>query len=189
MKLKNLFVKSERQDQPKRLKGNCSWCGVYGHMARDCWTKAAARRKIVIRTPPEDTGCPSGFALLDKSMYGTKDVTQCFDVTCSTMGDWCRSSCGSLKSHSTWWYSLTETAPENANKKLQEAMNTKNLTEKIFKVLDSITKYNTKQLVDNMNKNTVLHIIFLVHGLRQILVLKQNLIKEKFDVKAEVEER
>ena len=29
---------------------------------------SAARRKIVIRTPPEDTGCPSGFALLDKSM-------------------------------------------------------------------------------------------------------------------------
>ena len=43
---------------------------------------SAARRKIVIRTPPEDTGCPSGFALLDKSMYGTKDAAQCFDVAC-----------------------------------------------------------------------------------------------------------
>ena len=42
----------------------------------------AARRKIVIRTPPEDTGYPSGFALLDKSMYGTKDAAQCFDVAC-----------------------------------------------------------------------------------------------------------
>ena len=39
----------------------------------------------------------------------------------------------------------------NANKKLQETMmNTKNLT-----------IYNTKQLVDNMNKKKVLHIIFL----------------------------
>ena len=43
---------------------------------------SAARRKIVIQTPPEDTGCPSGFALLDKSMYGTKDAAQCFDVAC-----------------------------------------------------------------------------------------------------------
>ena len=67
-------------------------------------------------------------------------------------------------------------------------MNTKNLTETIFKDLDSITKYNTKQPVDNMNKNKVLHIIFLVLVLRQILVLRQNLIKEKFDVKAEVDD-
>ena len=87
---------------PKRLEGNCSWCGVHGHMAGDCWKKAAARRKIVVRTPPEDTGCPSGFALLDKSMYGTKDAAQCFDVTCSNRGDWCRSSCGSLRSRNTW---------------------------------------------------------------------------------------
>ena len=43
---------------------------------------SAAWRKIVKRTPPEDTGCPSGFALLDKSMYGTKDAAQCFDVAC-----------------------------------------------------------------------------------------------------------
>ena len=50
---------------------------------------------------------------------------------------------------------------------------TKNLTERILKDLDSITKYNASQLVDNMNKNKV---------------LKQILIKEKFDVKAEVEE-
>ena len=49
---------------------------------------------------------------------------------------------------------------------------TKNLTETIFKDLDSITKYNIKQLMDYLNKNKVL---------RQILVLKQNLIKEKKD--------
>ena len=47
---------------------------------------------------------------------------------------------------------------------------TKNLTETILKDLDSITKYNASQLVDNMNKNKV---------------LKQILIKEKFDVKGE----
>ena len=41
-----------------------------------------SNRKIVIRTLPEDTGCPSGFAVLDKSMYGTKDAAQCFDVAC-----------------------------------------------------------------------------------------------------------
>ena len=93
-----------------------------------------------------------------------------------------------MKSRSTWWYSLTATTPENANKKLQEEMDTKNLTEAIFKDLDSITKYNIKPLMDYLNKNKVLHIIFLVLVLRQILVLKQNLIKEKFDVKAEVDD-
>ena len=50
---------------------------------------------------------------------------------------------------------------------------TKNLTETILKDLDSTTKYNASQLADNMKKNKV---------------LKQILIKEKFDVKAEVEE-
>ena len=49
---------------------------------------------------------------------------------------------------------------------------TKNLTETILKDLNSITKYNTKQLVDNMNKNKV---------------LKQILIKEKVDVKANLQ--
>ena len=29
-------------DQPKRFEGNCSWCCTYGHMARNCWKKAAA---------------------------------------------------------------------------------------------------------------------------------------------------
>ena len=46
-------------------------------------------------------------------------------------------------------------------------------SETILKDLDSITKYNASQLVDNMDKNKV---------------LKQILIKEKFDVKVEVEE-
>ena len=86
-----------------------------------------------------------------------------------------------------WNLTVELEAPENANKKLQEAMDTKIAKMKtILKDLDSITKYNTKQLVDNMNKNKVLHNnIFLVLVLRQILVLKQNLIKEKFDVKAD----
>ena len=66
----------------------------------------------------------------------------------------------------------------NANKKLQETMNTKNLTETI------ITIYNTKQLVDNMNKNKVLHIIFLALVDEDLF----QLIKEKFDLKAEVED-
>ena len=30
-------------DQPKRFEGNCSWCGTYGNMDRDCWRKAAAQ--------------------------------------------------------------------------------------------------------------------------------------------------
>ena len=30
-------------DQPKKFEGNCSGCGAYGHMARDCWKKAAAQ--------------------------------------------------------------------------------------------------------------------------------------------------
>ena len=58
----------------------------------------------------------------------------------------------------------------NANKKLQETMNTKNLTE-------TITIYNTKQLVDNMNKNKVLHIIFLALFDEDLF----QLIKEKKD--------
>ena len=66
----------------------------------------------------------------------------------------------------------------NANKKRQETMNTKNLTETI------ITKYNTEQLVDNMNKNKVLHIIFLALVDEDLF----QLIKEKFEVKAEVED-
>ena len=57
-------------------------------------------------------------------------------------------------------------------------MNTKNLTETI------ITIYNTKQLVDNMNKNEVLHIIFFALVDEDLF----QLIKEKFDVKAEVED-
>ena len=58
-------------------------------------------------------------------------------------------------------------------RKLLEKKFTPQGSETILKDLDSITKYNASQLVDNMNKNKV---------------LKQILIKEKFDVKAEVEE-
>ena len=58
-------------------------------------------------------------------------------------------------------------------RKLLEKKFTPQGSETILKDLDSVTKYNASQLVDNMNKNKV---------------LKQILIKEKFDVKAEVEE-
>ena len=30
-------------DQPKRFDGDCLWCGMYGHMAKDCWKKGAAQ--------------------------------------------------------------------------------------------------------------------------------------------------
>ena len=63
----------------------------------------------------------------------------------------------------------------NANKKLQATMNAKNLTETII----------NKQLVDNMNQNEVLHIIFLALVDEDLFQLS----KEKFDVKAEVEEK
>ena len=53
------------------------------------------------------------------------------------------------------------------------SMDSKDLNLVTVKDLDSITKYNIKQLVDYLNKN---------------MVSKQILIKEKFDVKAEVEE-
>ena len=39
-----------------------------------------ARRTIVIKLPREDDECTSGYAVLDKAMYGTKDAAQCFDV-------------------------------------------------------------------------------------------------------------
>ena len=39
-----------------------------------------ARRQIAIRVPKEDDQCSSGYAILDKSMYGTKDAAQCFDL-------------------------------------------------------------------------------------------------------------
>ena len=39
-----------------------------------------ARRTIVIKVPREDDEGRSGYAVLDKAMYGTKDAAQCFDV-------------------------------------------------------------------------------------------------------------
>ena len=39
-----------------------------------------ARRTIVIKVPKEDDECTSGYAVLDKAMYGTMDAAQCFDV-------------------------------------------------------------------------------------------------------------
>ena len=34
----------------------------------------------MIKVPKEDDECVSGYAVLDKAMYGTKDAAQCFDV-------------------------------------------------------------------------------------------------------------
>ena len=42
------------------------------------------RRTIVIKVPREDDECTSGYAVLDKAMYGTKDAAQCFDVASET---------------------------------------------------------------------------------------------------------
>ena len=39
-----------------------------------------ARRTIVIMVPREDDECTSGYAELDKAMYGTKEAAHCFDV-------------------------------------------------------------------------------------------------------------
>ena len=39
-----------------------------------------ARRTIVIKVPREDGVKKSGYAVLDKAMYGTQDAAQCFDV-------------------------------------------------------------------------------------------------------------
>ena len=39
-----------------------------------------ARRTIVIKVPREDDECKSGYAVLDKAMYGTKEASQCSDV-------------------------------------------------------------------------------------------------------------
>ena len=39
-----------------------------------------ARRTMVIKVPREDDECTSGYAVLDKAMYGMRDAAQCFDV-------------------------------------------------------------------------------------------------------------
>ena len=39
-----------------------------------------ALRTIVIKVPHEDDECKSGYAVLDKAVYATKDAAQCFDV-------------------------------------------------------------------------------------------------------------
>ena len=36
---------------------------------------------MVINVPREDDECTSGYAVLDKALYGTTDVAQCFDVS------------------------------------------------------------------------------------------------------------
>ena len=39
------------------------------------------RRKVAIRLQG-DPSCPSGIAMLNRTMYGTKDASQCFDLYC-----------------------------------------------------------------------------------------------------------
>ena len=39
------------------------------------------RRKVAIRMQG-DSSCPSGIAMLNRAMYGTKDAAQCFDLYC-----------------------------------------------------------------------------------------------------------
>ena len=39
------------------------------------------RRKVAIRMQG-DPSCPSGIAMLNRAMYGTKDAAQCFDSYC-----------------------------------------------------------------------------------------------------------
>ena len=36
----------------------------------------------MIKVPREDGECESGYAVLDKAMFGTVDAAQCFDVAC-----------------------------------------------------------------------------------------------------------
>ena len=38
--------------------------------------------KVPIRVPHGDPSCPSGVAMLNRAMYGTKDAAQCFDLYC-----------------------------------------------------------------------------------------------------------
>ena len=40
------------------------------------------RRKVAIRVPHGDLSCPSGVAMLNRAMCGTKDAAQCFDLYC-----------------------------------------------------------------------------------------------------------
>ena len=42
--------------------------------------RSPAQRKIVVRTPKEDLAISSGYAVLGKAMYGTKDAGACFDA-------------------------------------------------------------------------------------------------------------
>ena len=49
-----------------------------------------ARRKVTIRMRG-DPSCPSGIAMLNRAMYGTKDAAQCFDLYCGrTKENWVR---------------------------------------------------------------------------------------------------
>ena len=39
-------------------------------------------RRVEIRVPNGDPPCPSGVAMLNRAMYGTKDAAQCFPLYC-----------------------------------------------------------------------------------------------------------
>ena len=47
---------------------------------REAHFHSPGRGTIVIKVQREDDECTSGYAILDKAFYGTKDVAQCFDV-------------------------------------------------------------------------------------------------------------
>ena len=50
--------------------------GILRHKRR-AYFQSPARRTIVIKVPREDDECKSGYAVLDKAMYGTRDAAQC----------------------------------------------------------------------------------------------------------------
>ena len=54
-------------------------------LKRMFWDSTTSEERIstalhVIKVPREDDECTSGYAVLDKAMFGTKDAAQCFDV-------------------------------------------------------------------------------------------------------------
>ena len=63
---------NRRAPAEEKVLGFCDISGARFH--------SPARRTIVIKVPREDDACTSGYAVLDKAMYRTKDAAQCFDV-------------------------------------------------------------------------------------------------------------
>ena len=63
---------TRRAPAEEKVLGFCDVNGAHFH--------SLARRTIVIKVPREDDECTSGYEVLDKAMYGTKDAAQYFDV-------------------------------------------------------------------------------------------------------------